>query len=373
MKQAFKPSRILMLKSHSAGIGDVLRGSAAWRVLKNAYPEAELHLLLFSREPGYPSEELIRDHHLLKSFGVVDKRTNTWQEWRRFWADVERTIGQLRADLIIDFEPDGLRTSMVAAWYSWRWGARTVGISTVPGRNLFYSRASVRPKKYAQQRALPWPLEYTERDFVALSALGLEREGCPIEVQETAAGHEARRSLLRDRGLTESTPLLGLNIGCGTPGALGRRPNLALLSELTAGLQRDYGMSLMLTGAPFERATNQEFAKLHRQTSPFPIIDLAGETSISGLTGPINACNLFISGDTGPYHIAVGLGVPTLAIFNVPFQRAYHSHPWVRCCVATAHEQLPTLREAAEELLDWQQASPQKRPVNFSQPARVAD
>lgn len=146
MKQAFKPSRILMLKSHSAGIGDVLRGSAAWRVLKNAYPEAELHLLLFSREPGYPSEELIRDHHLLNGFGVVDKRTNTWQEWRRFWADVERSIGQLRADLIIDFEPDGLRTSMVTTWYSWRWGARSVGISTVPGRNLFYNHASVHSK-----------------------------------------------------------------------------------------------------------------------------------------------------------------------------------------------------------------------------------
>ncbi|HZQ46201.1 MAG TPA: glycosyltransferase family 9 protein [Verrucomicrobiae bacterium] len=353
MKQPFKPSRILMLKSHSAGIGDVLRGSAAWRVLKNAWPEAELHLLLFSREPGYPSEELIRDHHLLASFGVVDKRTNSWQEWRRFWADVHRAIGKIRADLIVDFEPSGLRTSLVAAWFSRRWGARTVGINTVPGRNLFYSRASVAPKKYALQRGLSWPLEYTQRDFVALSALGLEREGCPIEVQETDAGHQARQSLLRNHGLAESTPLLGLNIGCGTPGASDRRPNIALLSELATGLQRDHGMRLVLTGAPFERATNQEFAELHRQKFPAPIIDLAGETSISGLTGAINACTLFISGDTGPYHIAVGLGVPTLAIFNNPHRTAYHTHPWVRCCVATAREQLPALRLAAEELLDW--------------------
>lgn len=373
MKPAFRPSRILMLKSHSAGIGDVLRGSAAWRVLKNAWPEAELHLVLFSREPGYPSEELIRDHHLLDSFGVVDKRTKTWKEWRRFWADLERTIGHIQADLIIDFEPDGLRTSLVAAWFSRRWGARTVGIGTVPGRNLFYSRASVRPKKYAQQRVLPWPLEYTERDFVALSALGLEREGCPIEVQETAAGHEARRTLLRKHGLTESTPLLGLNIGCGTPGALERRPNLALLSELTAGLQRDHGMSLVLTGAPFERATNREFTELHRQNSPYPVIDLAGETSISGLTGAINACNLFISGDTGPYHIAVGLGVPTLAIFNVPYRCAYHTHPWVRCCVATGHEQLQALREAAADLLDWRQVSPRKRSEAFPRPVGAPD
>ena len=122
MKQAFKPTRILMLKSHSAGIGDILRGSAAWRVLKNTWPEAELHLLLFSREPGYPSEELIRDHHLLTSFKMVDKRTDTWKEWRRFWADVQRAIGQLRADLIIDFEPD-----VVADLHWWRPGIRVAG------------------------------------------------------------------------------------------------------------------------------------------------------------------------------------------------------------------------------------------------------
>ncbi len=358
MKPAFQPSRILMLKSHSAGIGDLLRSSAAWRVLKNAYPQAELHLLLFSRETGYPSEELIRDHHLLDSFAVVDKRTGSWKEWRRFWADVRSAIGHIRADLIIDFEPDGLRTSLVAAYYARRWGARTVGINSVPGRGLFYSRAAASSEKYAQQRGLPLPLEYTERDFVALSALKMERAGCPIELRETEAGRAARLALLRDHGLRESEPLLGLNIGCGTPGAGYKRPDFKLLSELVAGLQRDHGMRLMLTGAPFERETNREFIELHRRSVPEPIIDLAGATSISGLTGVINACSLFISSDSGPYHIAVALGVPTLAIFKGNDRQHFHEHPWVRCRVATTAEQLPMLRQAAEELLAGRCASP---------------
>ena len=60
------PRRILMIKGHSAGIGDILRGSAAWRALRNKFPEAQLFLLMLTREPGYVSESLISRHHLLK-------------------------------------------------------------------------------------------------------------------------------------------------------------------------------------------------------------------------------------------------------------------------------------------------------------------
>ncbi len=345
-----------MFKSHSAGIGDLLRGSAAWRVLKNAYPRAELHLVLFSREPGYPSEELIRDHHLLKSFSLVDKRTPTMKERRRFWADVNRIGNQVRPDMIIDFEGSGLRTSTVAFWLARRWGARTVGINTVPGRNLFYRHAAMTPRKFAQQRGLPWPLEYTDRDFVALSALGLERAGCPIDLEETTAGRQARLALLREHGLAESVPLLGLNIGCGTPDAVSKRPDLNLLSELIAGLQASHGMRLVLTGAPFERTVNEEFCTLHRKRSPEPIIDLAGKSSISGLTGIIKACTLFVSSDSGPFHIGVAMRVPTLAIFKWNNREHFHTHPWVRCCVAPDAKELPQLRQAAADLLDWGRA-----------------
>ena len=44
-----EPHRILLIKSHSAGIGDILRSSAAWAVLKKHWPGAELHLVLLTR------------------------------------------------------------------------------------------------------------------------------------------------------------------------------------------------------------------------------------------------------------------------------------------------------------------------------------
>jgi ADP-heptose:LPS heptosyltransferase len=253
-----------MLKAHSAGIGDLLRSSAAWRVLKNAYPGAQLHLVLFTREPGYPSEALMRDHHLLSSFSVVDKRTGNMTSYARFWKDTVRVAREVKPDLVIDFEPNGLRTTFAVMWIGLRYGARTVGINAVQGRGIFYGRSSVSPRKYAQLRGMPYPLEYAERDFVALTALGLERNGCPIELHETEAGREARQALMREAG-DSARPLLGLNIGCGTPDAMPKRPDLGLLSELVAGLQRDHGMRLVLTGAPFEKDINEKFCALHKE------------------------------------------------------------------------------------------------------------
>ena len=61
------PQRILLIKAHSAGVGDILRSSAAWAAQKRRWPEAELHLLFLTRWPGYPSESLIKNHYLLTS------------------------------------------------------------------------------------------------------------------------------------------------------------------------------------------------------------------------------------------------------------------------------------------------------------------
>ena len=69
------PRNILLLKGASAGIGDLLCSTAAWRALKDRFPQSRLHLWFLTREPGHASEQLIGRHHLLSSFWVSDTRT----------------------------------------------------------------------------------------------------------------------------------------------------------------------------------------------------------------------------------------------------------------------------------------------------------
>jgi ADP-heptose:LPS heptosyltransferase len=352
MKPAFQPRRILMLKSQSAGIGDLLRGSAAWRALKNNFPGVELHLLFLTREPGYGSERFIARHHLLSSFRSLDKRTKGFAGWRKLFLAAKDYAQNFQPDLIIDFEAKGARTSLLAFLLGRSFGATTVGINEVPLRGAFYDLVAVSNKTFARQRGLPEWFEYTNRDFVALSALGIERGDTAIELEETAEGRTFREEFRRRHGLPENARLLGLNIGCGTAGAITRRPSLPLLSKLAAHLEKTYALHLVVgLGSPSEAELDREFVEIHQQDSNAAVTNLEGKTSLLELSGVIKACDLFVSGDTGPYHMAVGLRTPTLAVFNHEYAIAYHSHPWVKCVVASNLSDASRLIRAADELL----------------------
>jgi ADP-heptose:LPS heptosyltransferase len=345
--------RVLMIKGHSAGIGDVLRSSAGWRALKEKFPDAGLFLLLLTREPGYVSEGLIARHNLLEGLFAVDKRTNGLRGWAVFLREVAKVVDAVRPDLIIDFEPHGMRTSLLSVWMRAKYHVPAVGVGEVPLRGLFYNLSSPSMRKFAKEREIDYPLEYTYRDFVALSALGIERGRTPIEIEETAEGRDFRTKFRERYGIEGDAGILGVNIGCGTEGALCRRPDLGLLSRLVGHLQETFALTVVLVGASFERAVNREFVRLHRERYPYAVHDLAGETSLPELVGLIRGCDLFISSDSGPYHIAVALKVPTLALFSANFRVAFHSDPWVRCVVVKTEDDMPTLIRNAEELFKY--------------------
>lgn len=345
------PRRILLLKTHSAGVGDILRSSAAWRALKTAYPQAELHLLFLTREPGYPSEGLMAQHHLLASFQAINKRVHGIGGWRTFVQSLARVGTSIRPDLIIDCEPNGIRTSLITRILALRHHAVSVGINQVPLRGLFYTLSAPRAQVFAMQHGLSYPMEYTFRDFVVLAALKIARNGLPIELEETSEGREFRATFRNRYGIPPEARILGVNIGCGTPGAGGKRPDLNQLSEVVGRLQEKHRLTVVLTGAKFETDINQEFAAVHTRRYSKPVYDLAGATSLSGLTGLIRACALFVSTDSGPYHMAVAMRVPTLAIFKFNSPIHHHANPWVRCVVMQTDEHVPAAINAGSELL----------------------
>ena len=324
------PKHILLIKSHSMGIGDLLRSSAAWQVLKARWPAAQLHLLMLSRHPGYPTEQLIREHHLLATASFVsvaarpdspEKRSST--EIRN---DVRKALCEVPIDLVIDCEPYGLRTTFLVRWIARNWSAQTVGVGQFPTRGWWYGLAAPSTRAYVEKHQLPEPMDYTERDFVALAALGLERQGTPIVLNVSADGLTWQRQHLP---AGEHARRVTLNIGCGTSDALPKRPAMQDLVANMVALYQAMPFALHLSGASFERDVNAEFAQAFEQRlsalgSYCVVTDWAGQCSLSELTGLLGASDLVISTDSGPYHMAVGLGVPTVCWFNFETPASYH-------------------------------------------------
>ncbi len=380
------PKSVLMIKSHSLGVGDLLRSSAAWRVMKNAWPSVQLHLLFLSKHPGYPTQDLIAGHHLLSSAHFITLREGSPQHPGKHRVKMSHILTQVRdiaqakqVDWVIDFEMNGLRT----AWLTWalRHGAKpswrqrpgapiqTLGVNQFWPRAWFYANSSVSLPTYMQQEGLTTPMDYTHRDFVVLSALGLKRGNTPIELHASEASvlqahallSAAFQDVLSHTGSLHPSPrqrpVWGINIGCGTPDALGKRPHMSDLVASVVALAQRHSFDVVLTGAAFEREVNEEFiqafnermnALAHPPVHMPLLLNAAGTGSLRDLSGLITCCELFLSTDSGPYHMAVGLKVSTLVWFVIDQPASYHGVSW---CKRVVNPSVPEVLQAVERLI----------------------
>ncbi|MCM1009908.1 MAG: glycosyltransferase family 9 protein [Fusobacterium sp.] len=76
-------------------------------------------------------------------------------------------------------------------------------------------------------------------------------------------------------------------------------------------LKQIYGGTIFISGSPAEKEYHSTIAEALEGSVLF-----SGEFSISESMCLFSECDLFVSGDSGPLHIASGLGVKTLGIFG---------------------------------------------------------
>src|SRR5205807_3034900 len=71
---------------------------------------------------------------------------------------------------------------------------------------------------------------------------------------------------------------------------------------------------IVLIGAPGEEPVADELIK--RLRHPEAVVSLVGRLPLAGLPGLVTACSLFLGNNSGPHHIAAGLGVPTVGVHS---------------------------------------------------------
>ena len=83
-------------------------------------------------------------------------------------------------------------------------------------------------------------------------------------------------------------------------------------AEVADRLVQKYGFKVFIVSGPKDI---QKAAKVEKNMHS-KLVDLSGKTSISQLASLLRRCQLFISTDSGPMHMASALGVPVVAIFG---------------------------------------------------------
>ena len=132
----------------------------------------------------------------------------------------------------------------------------------------------------------------------------------PIEIGVRESDVTVAREMLLARGIDRTHPIVGLNPGAAYGGA--KRWPADRFAELANLLTRELGAKIVIFGAPGERQIAETVAAA--VTPPSAV--LAGQTTLGQLMAMIRDCDLFITNDSGPMHLAAALNVPQLAIFG---------------------------------------------------------
>lgn len=128
----------------------------------------------------------------------------------------------------------------------------------------------------------------------------------PLEPEARA---QARRQLEKE-GVRFQGKVVGVHPGAAFGSAkrwVGDR-----YAQVLDRLTRAQGAEVILFGSRQERPIAEAICG---QMATHPLV-LSGRTSLSDLIAMIACCDLFITNDSGPMHLAASLGIPTLALFG---------------------------------------------------------
>lgn len=286
------PARLLVCRTDA--IGDSLLALPVCTNLKKHLPDCHITLMV-SRYTAPLYHQQTQFDQLLVYDPVADHRGS---------AGLKKLISLLhcqQVDTALMLYPDRR-----LSWAVWRAGiARRLGT----GRR-WWSWLYNQPIRHSRKQAAKHEAAYN-LDFVA--ALNLPPVLEPPRLQVPAKTSQKIVTLLQNYGIGEKDSLVMIH-----PGGRGSSANWCLdgYAQMTAMLMARHPCRVLLTGTGSEQEDLQFIQDVCRQNNNQRIpIMLHEPLDLALLPALIHRAQVFVSGNTGPMHIAAAVGTPQIAIF----------------------------------------------------------
>lgn len=141
-----------------------------------------------------------------------------------------------------------------------------------------------------------------------IEAYGLDE---PIRLSVADAAAREGRKRFHEAGW--AGPVIGVSPGAAYGGAKRWLPER--FAEAAAQLAKERCAGIAIFGSR-EEAFIGETVRAAVETAGLPCFNFAGKTNLQEFIDMAAACDVFLTNDSGPMHIASALGVPTVAIFG---------------------------------------------------------
>jgi ADP-heptose:LPS heptosyltransferase len=278
-------------------VGDFVFALPALHALKQTYPEAELvlagkawHRTFLQGRPG-PVNRVVE----VPPVPGVGAPPNTVPEAVPAAQAVERFVAAMRAerfDLALQMHGGGRYSNP----FLLRFGARLTVGACAPGAPLLDRWVAYR--------------EPGQRRLALLEIAGLA--GAEVRLPPAPQAELALTAADRQEAAAIVPVLPGERLVLLQPGSTDPRRRWPARAFATLGDRlAQAGVRIAINGAPDEVALVHEVAAgMHA-----PAIVLAGRLGLGGLCGLLERTALLVSNDTGPLHLGLALGVPSVGIF----------------------------------------------------------
>ncbi|MBI4527646.1 MAG: lipopolysaccharide heptosyltransferase II [Deltaproteobacteria bacterium] len=286
MPQFFAGEKILVVQT--SFLGDVVLTTPVFSEIRSRFPKAWLAVLC--KPEAKPLLEGNPDINEI----IVDDKRGTAKGLRGLW----RKAADLRQrGFSVALSPHkSFRTALLlfAARIPFR-----VGFRQSAGWFLYHSLAERDPD-----------LHDVERNLSILKPLGVGTQSChgALRVEVLPGARESVDRLFASLGIGDGRITFGLNPGSVWPTKRWLPEGYA---ELMVSLKRKYSCDLCLFGGPGDQEITDRIQRLSGNLG----INLAGKLSLAELACAFEKCDLLITNDSGPMHIAVARQVPVVAIF----------------------------------------------------------
>lgn len=299
--------RILVVRTDL--IGDLVLTLPAIRALRQGYPDAEIGVLvlpstrdILAGEPDIAHVHTYDPNIWRRPLSLVNPRN-----WRR----VRALITELRAmryDLAVSIAGDW---GSVLTWVS---GARRrVGYA-----GEAYPGLMTDPLPGRRYAARQHEVAYVARLARAAGGVLADDEIAPVLHVEPEAARRVRALLgalvpiRQQQHNGRAHPLVALHAGAQNGRA--KRWPVASWAALADRLVAEAGAHVLLTGSASDGPLVAAIRRRMRHASGAS--DLAGRTSLAELAALLDQCDLLVSGDSGPLHIACAVDTPVVGLYG---------------------------------------------------------
>ncbi len=319
---ALQPRRICLIKP--SALGDVVQTLPFLAGIRARWPGA--HISWVVNRPLSPLLESLDELDEVIAFDRHLPRTKRPGSLVRLW----RQLRSHRFDLTIDLQ--GLLRSGLMAW-----------TTRAPCRLGMSNAREGASKAYTHAIDVPRNMPAVERYWRLAQALGCQGDPPALSPKPSSSDRSWVKRELADL----PRPWLAIHPGAQWETKRWGIERFATVARMAAD---HYATGTIILGGPDETALCHEFEQRLRDASPAgnrqSVVNLAGRTSLTKLAAVSAAADVFLSGDTGPMHLAAAMGTPTVAVFTCtsPLRAGPHGsgHRVVATCVSCAASYVKT-------------------------------